>query len=214
LPANGDFAAAHLLPGPPRSPASRLLRTLRRRLQTLRSPKVAGVSRINCRSALAREGDGAAAHLSSDPPRSPASRLLRTLRFAGKPAPADFAFRRRLPMLPGSTVGARLPAKAMVLRRTCCLIHRVRQQAGSYELCVSPASRRLQTLRSPKFAGVARINVGARLPANGDLAAAHLSPDPPRSPASRLLRTLHFASKPAPADFAFTEGCRCCPDQL
>ena len=81
LPANGDFAAAHLLPGPPRSPASRLLRTLRRRLQTLRSPKVAGVALINCRSALAREGDGAAAHLSSDPPRSPASRLLRTLHF-------------------------------------------------------------------------------------------------------------------------------------
>jgi hypothetical protein len=154
LPVNGDFAATHLSPDPPRSPASRLLRTLRRRLQTFRSPEFAGVARINCRSALAREGDGAAAHLSSDPPRSPASRLLRTLR------------------------------------------------------------RRLQTLRSPEFAGVARINVGARLPANGDLAAAHLSPDPPRSPASRLLRTLRFASKPAPADFAFAEGCRCCPDQL
>jgi hypothetical protein len=138
------------------SPASR-------RLRTLRSPMVAGVSRINCRSALARECDGAAAHLSSDPPRSPASRLLRTLRFAGKPALADFAFRRQagacrlcvrrsLPVLPGSIVGARLPAKGVLLRPTCRLVHRVRQQAGSYELCIS------------QQAGACRLCVRRRLP--------------------------------------------------
>jgi len=100
--------------------------------------------------------------------------------------------RRSLPVSPGSIVGARLPAKAMVLRRTCRLIHRVRQQAGSYELCILPASWRLQTLRSPKLAGVALINCRSALAREGDGAAAHLSSDPPRSPASRLLRTLHF----------------------
>jgi hypothetical protein len=112
------------------SPASR-------RLQTLRSPKVAGVALINCRSALAREGDGAAAHLSSDPPRSPASRLLQILLSPDQAGACRLCVRRRLPVMPGSTVGARLPA-------------------------------------------------------NGDFAATHLSSDPPRSPASRLLRTLHF----------------------
>jgi hypothetical protein len=68
----------------------------------------------------------------------------------------------------------------MVLRRICRQIHRVRQQAGSYELCVSPASRRLQTLRSLKVAGVALINCRSALAREGDGAGAQLSPDPPR----------------------------------
>ena len=153
LPVNGDFAATHLSPDPPRSPASRLLRTLRRRLQTFRSPEFAGVARINCRSALAREGDGAAAHLSSDPPRSPASRLLRTLHF--------------------------------------------------------PASRRLQNLRSPMVAGVSRINCRSALAREGGFTATHLLPDPPRSPASRLLQIFCFRQiKPAPTDFTFAESSR------
>ena len=117
--------------------------------------------------------------------------------------------RRSLPVSPGSIVGARLPAKAMVLRRTCRLIHRVRQQAGSYELCISQQAGACRLCVRRWLRVFPGSIVGARLPANGDLAAAHLSPDPPRSPASRLLQIFCFRQiKPAPTDFTFAESSR------
>ena len=105
----------------------------------------------------------------------------------------------------GSTVGARLPAKTILMQRIYRLAHRVRQQAGSYrfayaEGCGCCPDQRI--LRTPKFAGVARIN-GFRvrrrlsmLPGNGF----HVR---------RRLLVL-----PGSTDFAYAVGCRDCADQL
>jgi hypothetical protein len=116
----------------------------------LRAPKAVGIARINCRSALAREGDFAATHLSSGSPRSPASRLLQIRVF------------RRLPVLPGSMDFAYAEGCR------CCPDQRIS--------------------RTPKAVGVARINgfcVRRRLPV-----------------------------LPGSTSFAYAEGCWCCPDQL
>ncbi|WP_133777017.1 hypothetical protein [Pseudomonas graminis] len=69
--------------------------------------------------------------------------------FASKPAPTDlraptfllstqtdFAHERDDLIRRKSTVGARLPAKAICLLHPFRLTHRIRQQAGSYRFCV------------------------------------------------------------------------------
>ncbi len=177
---------------------------------------------IDCRSALAREDDFDATHLSSGSPRSPASRLLqirvrgtlpvlpgstdfayaegcgccpdqwilRTPKVAGVARINGFCVRRRLSVWRGSTVGARLPANAILPQRIYRLDHRVRQQAGSYRFAYFEGCRCCPDqwiLRTPKFAGVARIN-GFRV--------------------RQRLRVL-----PGSTHFAYAEGCRCCPDQ-
>ena len=145
--------------------------------------------------------------------------ILRTQKVAGVARINGFCVRRRLSVLPGptdfayaegcrccpdqwilrtpkavgiagSTVGARLPAKTILMQRIYRLAHRVRQQAGSRfafaEGCGCCPDQRI--LRTPKVAGVARIN-GFRV--RGRL---------------RML--------PGSTDFAYAEGCRDCADQL
>ena len=113
----------------PRSPASRLLQTWCRTQNW-------AMTQTHCRSALARERDPSAPSplpLPSPPPlplpdtpRSPASRLLQTW------------CRTRNWAMTQTTVGARLPANAICQRHRHCLIHRVRQQAGSYRYVFAP----------------------------------------------------------------------------
>jgi len=174
----------------------------------LRTPKAVGMARINCRSALAREWGFAATHLLSGSPRSPASRLLQ-IRVRGTlpvlPGSTDFAYAKGCRCCPdqrilrtpkaagiaGSTVGARLPAKAILPQRICRLAHRVRQQAGSYRFAYAEGCRCCPDQpisRTGKIAGVARIN-GFRV--------------------RRRLLVL-----PGSTDFAYAVGCRDCPDQL
>ena len=118
----------------PRSPASRLLQTWCRMRNWAMTP-------THCRSALARERDPAAPPPLPSPspspsppplpdtPRSPASRHLETW------------CRTRNWAMTQTNVGARLPANAIRQRHRHCLIHRVRQQAGSYGY-VFPSWRR------------------------------------------------------------------------
>ena len=83
----------------------------------LRTPNVAGVAPITCSSALAREGDLAATHSWPGSPSSPASRLLQILR---TPKVGGVSRILHVPNDAGvhqSPVGARLPAKAILLQR-------------------------------------------------------------------------------------------------
>jgi hypothetical protein len=73
-------------------------------------------------------------------------RFLRTPKARGVARIVGSCIRQTLPVLHRSPVGARLPAKAILLQRIRGLVHRVRQQAGSYRF-----------LRTPKARGVARI---------------------------------------------------------
>jgi hypothetical protein len=108
-----DLSAPSPLPDTPRSPASRLLQMWCRMRNW-------AMTQTHCRSALARERDPSAPSPLPDTPRSPASRLLETW------------CRTRNWAMTQTTVGARLPANAICQRHRHRLIHRVRQQAGSY----------------------------------------------------------------------------------
>jgi hypothetical protein len=174
----------------------------------LRTPKAVGIARINCRSALAREWGFAATHLSPGLPRSPASRLLQIRVF------------RRLPVFPGSMDFA----YAEVCR--CCpdqLISRTRKVADVARINGFCVRRRLPVLPGSMDLAYAEgcrdcgIDCRSALAREDDFDATHLSSGSPRSPASRLLQIRVRGTLPVlpgPTDFAYAEGCRCCPDQL
>ncbi len=85
----------------------------------LHPPWTRGLTPTHCRSALARECGGSNNTTVADPPRSPASRLLRICIHPRN------GIRRR------PTVGARLPANASAQTTLPLQTHPVRQQAGS-----------------------------------------------------------------------------------
>jgi very-short-patch-repair endonuclease len=136
--------------------------------------------------------------------------------------------RRRLPVLPGSTVGARLPAKAILLQRICRLAHRVRQQAGSYRFAYFEGCRgarinefrvrrRLPVLPGPTDFACAEgcrccpdrpIRVRQRLPVlRGSTVGARL-PAKAILP-QRICRLAHRVRQQAGSyRFAYFEGCR------
>ena len=137
----------------------------------------------------------------------PAPTDLRSQKVAGVARINGFCVRQRLPVLPGSTdfayakgcrccpdqwilrtpkavgiagstVGARLPAKTILMQRIYRLAHRVRQQAGSYRFVYAERCRCCPgqwILRTPKVAGIARINCRSALARECDFDAAHLS---------------------------------------
>jgi hypothetical protein len=108
----------------------------------------------------------------------PHRRVLRTPKVAGVARIDGFCVRRRSPVLPRLPVGARLPAKAIFPQRIRRLVHRVRQQAGSYRFLLTPKvsgisqiaefaypkGRRYRSdrriLRTPKNGFVASISCG------------------------------------------------------
>ncbi len=160
-----------LLPLRARSRASSLLQVPQRPqhlAQTKTVPDLAQIpsqTTIKCRSELAREGGLPVTNQSPDTPPSPASRLF------------GFCVLHKICGLPRSTVGARLPAKAVCLSRINRLTRRLRQQAGSYGFCVHH-----------KICGLPRSRCRSELARESGVPDTNQSPDNLPSRASALLR--------------------------
>ena len=118
-------------------------------------------------------------------------RFLRTPKVGGVSRIAGLCLRQTLPVLHRSPVGARLPAKAILLQRIRGLVHRVRQQVGSYRFLLTPKAR-----------GFARIV--------GYCARRTL----PVTPGSTDFAYAEGGRHPGLTDFAYAKRCRCCTDHL
>jgi hypothetical protein len=144
--------------------------------------------------------------------------ILRTPKVAGVARTNGFRVGQRLSGL-REAVGARLPANGVLPQRICRLAHRVRQQAGSYRFAFAEGCRCCPDQwiwRTPKAAGTALSSCRSALAREWGFAATHLLSGSPRSPASRLLQIRvrgRLPVLPGSTDFAYVEGCGCCPDQ-
>jgi hypothetical protein len=147
----------------------------------LRTPKAVGMARINCRSALARECDFAATHLSSGSPRSPASRLLQ-IRVRGTlpvlPESTDLAYAEGCRCCPDQRISRARKVAGVARINGFRVRGRLRMLPGSTDFgyakgCRCCPDQRIS--RTPKAVGMARINCRSALAREGDFDAAHLS---------------------------------------